>query len=73
VRLYEVYKNGECIAYYLLDAFYREEKRSGAWADNIRPKYQKKLPFVINVCNFPKDSECSLLSLRDVETLFHEF
>ena len=51
------------IAYYMLDAFYREEKRSGAWMNNLRPKFADKLPFVINVCNFAKDPKATLLSL----------
>ena len=38
VRVFEVSRNGQNIAYYLLDAFYRKEKRGGAWADNLREK-----------------------------------
>lgn len=76
VKVYEVYRNNQKIAYYFLDAFYRKEKRGGAWADNLREKSYfggvEKLPVVINCCNFLK-SETTLLSIRDVETLFHEF
>lgn len=74
VKLYEVYKQGELISYYLLDAFYRKEKRWWAWADNLREKnaLYGKIPLVVNVCNFQK-SQTTLLLLRDVETLFHEF
>ncbi len=73
IRIYEVYRDWKKIAYYMLDAFYGEEKRSGAWADNLRPKFGEKLPFIINVCNFTKEKGASLLSLGEVQTLFHEF
>ncbi len=76
IKVYEVHRNGEQIAYYFLDAFYRKEKRGWAWADNLREKsnfgWNKKLPVVINCCNFLQ-SETTLLTMRDVETLFHEF
>lgn len=73
-KWYEVYHKGELIAYYMLDAFYRKGKRPGAWADYLREKSAKKLPIVVNVCNFQKaESGPILLYLRDVETLFHEF
>ena len=71
---YEVYHQGELVAYYMLDAFYRKGKRPWAWADYLREKGNGQLPIVVNVCNFQKaESWPSLLYLRDVETLFHEF
>ncbi len=73
VRIYKVYRWWKQIAYYLLDPFYRSEKRAWAWADDIRPKYKGKLPFVINVCNFTKNEDVTLLSLWEVQTIFHEF
>jgi oligopeptidase A len=76
IKVYEVSRNGNKIAYYFLDAFYRKEKRGWAWADNLREKsfykWSNKLPVVINCCNFLK-SDTTLLAMRDVETLFHEF
>lgn len=73
-RRYEVYHQGELVAYYMLDAFYRKGKRPWAWADYLREKGNGQLPIVVNVCNFQKaESWPSLLYLRDVETLFHEF
>ena len=57
----------------MLDSFYREEKRSGAWMNNLRAKFEDKLPFIINVCNFTKGKNETLLSLVEVQTLFHEF
>lgn len=76
VRVYEVYKDNKLISYYLLDPFYRETKRPWAWADNLRSKdyINDKLPIVVNVCNFQKvEGSPVLLTLWDVETLFHEF
>lgn len=71
--LFEVYKDGKLISYYLLDPFYRSEKRPGAWADNPRGRFGEKVPFIVNVCNFQKQDWYTLLTMRDVETLFHEF
>ncbi len=73
IRFYEVFRNWKKIAYYMLDSFYREEKRSGAWMNNLRVKFWDKLPFIINVCNFTKWKNETLLSLVEVQTLFHEF
>jgi len=75
-KIYEVYRDGKLISYYFLDAFYRPEKRPWAWADNIRSKdyLDETLPIIVNVCNFQYIWKAkNLLSLRDVETLFHEF
>lgn len=71
--LFEVYRNEKLISYYLLDPFYRESKRPGAWADNPRGRFGAKVPFIVNVCNFQKQDWNTLLTMRDVETLFHEF
>ncbi len=75
VVVYEVYKDETLISYYFLDAFFRPEKRSGAWANNIRTTFKWSIPVVLNVCNFtpPDDSWISLLTKSDVETIFHEF
>lgn len=73
VEVFEVYKNWKLISYYLLDLFYRETKRPWAWAENVRRKFWKKVPIMINVCNFQKQEWNILFTMRDVETLFHEF
>ncbi len=78
VKVYEVLRDGKLVSYYFLDAFYREEKRPWAWADNLRGREERDgqefVPVVLNVCNFQKSSNGdNLLSMRDVETLFHEF
>ena len=77
-QLFAVKKDGQLKAYLLCDYFYRKGKRPWAWANNLRSKYfhhgKNKLPLVVNVGNFQKStSEKTLLPLRDVETLFHEF
>ena len=77
VKTYEVYKDWKLISYYFLDAFYRKNKRAWAWADNLREKEyfpKTKIPVVVNVCNFQKALNWeTTISMRDVETLFHEF
>lgn len=73
VQIFEVWRNNKLISYYLLDPFYRDGKRPGAWADNPRWRFKDKVPFIVNVCNFQLQDKKILLSLRDTETLFHEF
>lgn len=78
IKVYEVLRDSKLVSYYFLDAFYREEKRPWAWADNLRWREERDgqefVPVVLNVCNFQKsDNWNNLLSMRDVETLFHEF
>ena len=73
-KWYEVYKDWKLISYYILDAFYRKGKRPWAWADVMREKNDGVIPIVFNVANLQKNENGpTLLYLRDVETLFHEF
>ena len=62
------------------DYFPRAGKRPGAWMNNIQSQYVDAegvdhRPVIINVGNFnkPTKGNPSLLSMDDVETLFHEF
>lgn len=62
------------------DYFPRAGKRPGAWMNNICSQYVDAegvdhRPVIINVGNFnkPTKGNPSLLSMDDVETLFHEF
>jgi len=80
----EVFKvteaNGDLIGILYTDYFPRDGKRPGAWMNNILPQYidaegVDHRPVIINVGNFnkPTADAPSLLSMDDVETLFHEF
>ncbi len=80
----EVFKvtdaEGELIGILYTDYFPRAGKRPGAWMNNILPQYidadgADHRPVIINVGNFnkPTAGNPSLLSMDDVETLFHEF
>lgn len=80
----EVFKvtdaEGELIGILYTDYFPRSGKRPGAWMNNILPQYVDAAgidhrPVIINVGNFnkPTAGNPSLLSMDDVETLFHEF
>lgn len=79
VQGYEVYQNGQLLGYYIADFFAHEQKRGGAWCNDLRrgrlTAEGRVLPIMVNVMNFPKPTKStpSLLSIRDVETLFHEF
>ena len=71
---------GEFIGILYTDYFPRAGKRPGAWMNQILPQYidaegVDHRPVIINVGNFnkPAAGNPSLLSMDDVETLFHEF
>ena len=80
----EVFKvteaDGTFVGILYTDYFPRAGKRPGAWMNNILPQYidaegVDHRPVIINVGNFnkPTAGNPSLLSMDDVETLFHEF
>ena len=73
---------GNPIAYFYLDPYSRPaEKRGGAWMDecivraHTEPGTPVRLPVAYLVCNQspPIDGKPSLMTFREVETLFHEF
>lgn len=72
-------EHGDRIASFFLDAYSRPaEKRGGAWMAECLGKSQvlKRLPVAYLVCNQSPpgvDGTPSLMTFREVETLFHEF
>ncbi len=79
-RAFEVKdKDGSHLAVLYMDFHPRASKRQGAWCGGYRDEYKedgKRVnPIVTVVCNFTKPSgdTPALLSLDEVETLFHEF
>ena len=78
VVLYEVSREGEFLSYFFTDYFHRPLKRQGAWANILREKSDdttaERKKIVVNVANFQKSADGkTLLTLSDVETMFHEF
>ena len=81
VRAYEVFDaEGKHLSVFYCDYFPRASKRSGAWMSTFRESYydaegNEVRPLVYNVGNFTKPTAetPSLLTLDEVETLFHEF
>jgi peptidyl-dipeptidase Dcp len=80
VTVFEVKRNdGSHVGILYTDYFPRSGKRAGAWCGGFRR--QKRLegkniaPVIYNVGNFsrPTNGQPALLSLDEVETLFHEF
>jgi peptidyl-dipeptidase Dcp len=67
--------DGSQLGIFYVDYFPRPGKRGGAWMSNYREQYGDVRPLVCNVCNFtkPVGDIPSLLTLDEVETLFHEF
>ena len=81
VEVFKVtYADGSLVGILYTDYFPRAGKRPGAWMNNICNQYVDAegvdhRPVIINVGNFnkPTAGNPSLLSMDDVETLFHEF
>lgn len=80
VSVFEVTEeDGSHIGILYLDYFPRDSKEGGAWMNPYRKQYRKNgtniAPIICNVCNFTKPTadKPALLTLGEVETLFHEF
>jgi peptidyl-dipeptidase Dcp len=80
VRTFEVKdSDGSHLGVFYVDFHPRSSKRGGAWSGGFRDQYFKDgkdvRPIVTNVCNFtrPSGDTPALLSLDEVETLYHEF
>ncbi|MDE6523783.1 MAG: M3 family metallopeptidase [Muribaculaceae bacterium] len=82
VTVYDVQdaKTGEHISVFMTDFFPRSTKVQGAWMEQMQPAGMyadgvMKRPIVYNVCNFsrPAGDVPALLTLDEVETMFHEF
>lgn len=82
VRYFKIYdsksSSNEPIAAFFLDPFSRPaEKRGGAWMNTCvgKSKVLKNIPVAYLVCNGspPVDGKPSLMTFREVETLFHGF
>lgn len=80
VKVFEVKEaDGSHIGIFYVDYFPRASKRSGAWMTSFRKQsmLDGKMvhPVIVNVGNFtkPTSDKPALLSIEEVETLFHEF
>jgi len=80
VQLFDVTQDGKTIGHVLIDPYSRPaEKRAGAWVQPLATRHfegkELQLPAAALITNFPQpqDSKPSLLSLGEVDTLFHEF
>jgi len=80
VKVFEVKEaDGTHIGILYVDYFPRASKGGGAWMNNFREQKRKDgkniAPIIVNVYNFtkPTSDKPSLLTLDEVETLFHEF
>ncbi len=81
VRFFAVREKGETMAHFYLDAYARPgQKQGGAWMNEFRNRSVRRgeppvLPLAVVVLNLkePDAEGKSLLPMREVETLFHEF
>ena len=79
--VYEVKEaDGSHLALFFMDMHPRASKRGGAWCSSyIDHQYTKDgkevTPLITNTCNFtrPTGDKPALLSIDEVETMFHEF
>ena len=72
--------DGSLIGIIITDYFPRDSKRGGAWMTNFCEQYKDEAgnnirPVIVNVGNFnkPTEDQPSLLTIDQVETMFHEF
>jgi peptidyl-dipeptidase Dcp len=79
VKAFEVKdRDGTHLGVFYTDYHPRPGKRVGAWSSSFRGTRQKDgrrvTPVTVNVCNFsrPAGDQPALLSLEEVQTLFHE-
>lgn len=82
VKTYDVTDaaTGEHIAVFMTDYFTRPSKRQGAWMSEFKGSWtdrdgRSSRPVIFNVGNFtrPTADAPSLLSIDEVQTMFHEF
>jgi peptidyl-dipeptidase Dcp len=78
VRVWEVTDaDGSAVGLYLGDYFAREGKRGGAWMNSFvtQSRLLGTSPVVVNNLNVsrPPEGQPALLTLEEVDTLFHEF
>lgn len=82
VTVYDVTdaSTGEHVAVFMTDYFPRASKRQGAWMSEFKGSWQNpdgtsSRPLIYNVGNFsrPTADAPALLTLDEVETMFHEF
>ena len=76
VEVFEVKAaDGSQLGIFYVDYFPRPGKSGGAWMSNYREQQDGVRPLVCNVCSFtkPVGDTPSLLTIDEVETLFHEF
>ncbi len=67
--------DGSEVGIIITDYYPRDSKRGGAWMTNFVNQHGGVRPVIVNVGNFnkPTEDKPSLLTIDQVETMFHEF
>tara|TARA_R110002124_G_scaffold233406_1_gene398783 strand:+ start:166701 stop:168887 length:2187 start_codon:yes stop_codon:yes gene_type:complete len=74
---YSKKSNGEVDGIFIVDLYQRDNKRGGAWMDQMRPAGfvdgEWQVPITLVNCNYAVDKAAQYISFNSVETLYHEW
>jgi peptidyl-dipeptidase Dcp len=74
---YSKKNNGEVDGIFIVDLYQRDNKRGGAWMDQMRPAGfvdgEWQVPITLVNCNYAVDKAAQYISFNSVETLYHEW
>jgi Zn-dependent oligopeptidase len=74
---YSKKNNGEVDGIFIVDLYQRDNKRGGAWMDQMRPAGfvdgEWQVPITLVNCNYAVDKAAQYISFYSVETLYHEW
>ena len=77
VRIFEAFFDGDPAGLFIFDPYARDSKRGGAWMNARVPQSRllNRKPVIANHLNVvkPPEGEPTLLTLDEVNTMFHEF
>ena len=74
---YSKTKSGKVDGIFIVDLYQRDNKRDGAWMDQLRAagvvNGQRQVPITLVNCNYAVPKDAQYVKFDDIETLYHEF